>query len=195
MSEPNVDPPAAEREPDNVTPEPRRTVSLEVLTDELREFAPGTMWGGAVALVLRVGGQVVGIPEVDTYWSAAWRQPADVLSQMLVSARTFANDAGDDQKPADLLMPGAAVLAALDGRPDAQLLTAPVHVLALDVEAGMLLADFGDALLQRVDRVGKCEKPDCDEGASCVVLTFDGGEQHQSGYARTRVRIPVSVTL
>jgi hypothetical protein len=182
----------------------RRTVSLEVLTAELRTLAnaereaeaaqfrrddPDLVPASAcVGVIFRVNASATGVPYVDTDWS--YELPAHGFASLLKQAQGIA-----DQDAAELLMPTPDVLAALDGRPDAQLLTAPVHVLARDVEPGMLLAPVGGEALYAVTSAPvPCARADCKEGASCVVVLFEGGRQHQSGYARTRVRIPVGVT-
>ncbi len=252
MTDQTVSPSAAEREPDNVTPErihfdagrldqhaacgydldrngpegwttdraqvtcaecagklvdeqlaepERRTVSLEVLTAELLRFvSPHTytelLVATTVGIVLRVSGEPVAVPETDVDWPREHRQPADVLAQMLQQARFYASDAGD----AELLMPTPDVLAALDDRPDAQLLTAPVWVLAMDVKPGHLLVGEvdGKEYLELVVAVEDCEDAGCINGATCVVLSIEQGvftePSHSNGYSRTEVRIPASVT-
>lgn len=99
-----------------VAPE-RRTVSLEVLTDDLRGLASAPETGAVlpvavVGVVLRVDGEAVAVPEVDAEWRASYLRPADVLERLLRQARYYADDADD----AELLMPGPDVLAALEGR-------------------------------------------------------------------------------
>jgi hypothetical protein len=191
MTNSTVDHPAAPVEPE------RRTVSLECLTTELRtppvdpDIDPAkTIWipdHARVGLVLRTGGQFT-VAETDADWVRKHDGP-ELLSRMLQQAEHYARN-GD----AELLMPMPDVLAALDGRPDAQLLTAPVWVLALDIEPEMILTPIAGAPHRVTAPPAGCTKPGCKEGASCVVLPLDGGgEQHQSGYARTRVRIPAAV--
>jgi hypothetical protein len=190
----------AQAEP--VEPE-RRTVGPEVMTDELRQLgtrlrpdAREEMAAAKVALVLRIGGQPVAVPDTDVPWVAGTPgEPVKALRGLLTEAIQGKNRLEREEGvPVELLMPTPDVLAALDGRPDAQLLTAPVHVLALDVDPGMYLLVGSAPRQQLVTATGPCTRPGCDEGASCVVLTVDGAEQHHGGYARTRVRIPVSVT-
>lgn len=178
----------------------RRTVSLETLTpallaeEEQRRRVEAREQGvsfepipakAKVVVVARINGLLGGVWDTDADWMAT---RADLLVAMLRSASDLAADG-----EAELLMPTPDVLAALDGRPDAQLLTAPVHVLALDIDPGMVLAPLGRAEALVSDR-GPCTLVGCDEGASCVVLVVDGKRQHHGGYARTRVRIPVAVT-
>lgn len=192
----------------------RRTVSVECLTDELRaagnavfaaraaEFGdePMTLPANAtVAVVIRIAGTGALEEVFDT--DATWRQlpghdnPMVVLRDLLQVVVGLHGGGLVGIPAAELLMPTPDVLAALDGRPDAQLLTAPVHVLAMDVEPGMLLAPVdSDALHVVTGPPVPCARADCKEGASCVVVLYEGGRQHQSGYARIRVRIPVSVT-
>jgi hypothetical protein len=197
----------------------RRTVGLEVLTDELRtaenarrredareanaygvgadaaDLIPDT---AVVGIVLHLDGEPVSVPDVDTNWAARFRRPPDLLAALLRQARFYA----DDHDGAELLMPTPDVLAALAGQPDARLLTAPVHVLAMDVQAGMLLHatnDDGDGAetLELVSAQRDCTDPECIHGAVCVVLAVDGYEDpdvHFNGYARLAVRIPVAVT-
>lgn len=226
-----LDQPAAECEPDHVTPddetlddqlraldedrarlreldapaEPeKRTVSLETLTPALvdeedarrrveareQEVSVELLPADAkVGVVLRVDGLLAAIVTTDSDWSMR-ADAVELLEALLQDMRGYAVD-GD----ARLLMPAPDVLAALDGRPDAQLLTAPVHVLAMDIKAGMLLAPESAAPQRLVTGTPKCTDPECVYG-SCAVFIVDElpGELHQSGYARTRVRIPVSVT-
>lgn len=180
----------------------RRTVSLETLTpallaeEEQRRRVEAREQGvsfepipaaAKVAVVARVNGLLGGVWDTDADWMAT---RADLLVAMLRSASDLAADG-----EAELLMPTPDVLAALDGRPDAQLLTAPVWVLAMDVTPGMLLAPESAAPQRQVTGMPKCTDPDCVYG-SCTVFVVDElpGELHQSGYARTRVRIPAEVT-
>lgn len=201
----NPSTPHPDRQLKPVEPE-RRTVSLELATDELRELAVRLarsnireeMAAAKVVVVLRFGGQPVAVPDTDVPWATgAAGDPVKalrgLLSEMIRGKNQLERDEGTT---VELLMPGADVLAALDGRPDAQLLTAPVWVLAMDIEQGMLLAPLDSFELHRVTGPPvACGVADCKEGASCVVVLFEGGRQHQSGYARTRVRVPASVTL
>lgn len=187
------------------TPEPeRRTVSLEVLTDELREHAVhlavtdharAELLAARVALVLRVNGHPVAVPDTEVPWTIGTpgepvKALRGLLSEMISGANRLEREGGGK---VDLLMPAPDVLAALDGRPDAQLLTAPVWVLAMDVTPGMLLAPEVDLEQQLVTARPSCTRPDCVYG-SCAVIVVDGSEQHQSGYARIRVCIPAAVT-
>lgn len=189
----------------------RRTVSVEVLTDELRALAnaereaeaaqfrrddPDLVPASAcVGVIFRVNGSATGVPYVNTDWS--YELPAHGFASLLKQAQGIA-----DQDAAELLMPTPDVLAALDGRPDAQLLTAPVHVLAMDIKAGMLLRstdDDGDGAetLELVTAERDCDDPECIQGATCIVLTVGGHEDpdvHFNGYSRIEVRIPVGVT-
>lgn len=188
--------------PVSLLAEPQRTVSLELITREVREAEPAmpdadplkTTWipeHARVAIVLRAGGVFVAVTETDADWLRN-HKPVALLSRMLQQAGYYAADGG-----AELLMPTPDVLAALDGRPDAQLLTAPVWVLAMDVTPGMLLRPESAAPQRLVTETPKCTDPECayDPCAVFVVAELPDGELHQSGYARTRVRIPVSVTL
>lgn len=197
----------------------RRTVSLEVLTDQLRADEDDRRREAAheaskmrvdgetekpillpaaarVGIVLRLDGEAVLVPETDGMWLASFRQPADVLAQLLRQARFYA----DDHDDAELLMPTPDVLAALAGTPDARLLTVPVHVLAMDIQAGMLLYatdDDGDGAetLELVTAADDCTGPDCVNGVVCAVLTVPGGGfedpvVHFNAYSRLQVRIP-----
>jgi hypothetical protein len=187
-----------------VEPQPeRRTVGPEVMTDELRQLgtrqrpdAREEMAAAKVGLVLRIGGRPVAVPDTDVPWAVNTPgEPVKALRGLLSEAISGKNRLEREEGvPVDLLMPTPDVLAALDGRPDAQLLTAPVHVLALDVTPGMLLAPDGDPWQQLVTATRSCTDPGCEVGASCVVLTVNTGDEHRSGYARTRVRIPAAVT-
>jgi hypothetical protein len=180
--------------PPTAEPE-RRTVSLEVLTDELRALAAREYTGASAdllanakaAIVGRLNGRADAVTDVDTDWPY---EGAASLSVLLHQAQGRAANAG-----ADLLMPTPDVLAALDGRPDAQLLTAPVWVLAMDVTPGMLLTPESAAPPRLVTEMPKCTDPECVYGSCAVFVVAElPGELHQSGYARTRVRIPVAVT-
>lgn len=180
----------------------RRTVGLEVLTDELRAASSDVLYGGKVGIVLRADGAVADVPELDTLWEAPYRKPADVLAKMLTQARMYA-DGLDGKTGAELLMPTIDVLAALAGRPDARLLTAPVHVLAMDVKAGMLLvgeADDGSEILDLVSADDDCTDADCVNGSVCAVLTvpddrYEDPEVHFNAFARVEVRIPADTAV
>lgn len=184
----------------------KRTVSVEVLTDELRnppldpDIDPAaTIWippHARVGIVLRADGVFVAVVETDADWIKK-HGPVALLTRLLQQAEHYARDG-----EATLVMPLPDVLAALDGRPDAQLLTAPVHVLAMDIKAGMLLRstdDDGDGAetLELVSAERDCDDAECIHGTSCVVLTVSGHEDpdvHFGGFGRIEVRIPVSVT-
>lgn len=111
----------------------RRTVSLEVLTDELRQLERARRLADTanayfkhepldpaalVGVVLRVDGEATAVPDVDTDWLGVGqrRHKVAVLAQLLLQADYWADATTD----AELLMPLPDVLAALDGRPDAE---------------------------------------------------------------------------
>lgn len=217
MPDHTVDQPAAEREPDNVTPEcrddwhesrqqptrpcptcgdvadyaadqlldrereaaalaepERRTVSLEVLTDELRaagnavfaardaEFddEPWVLPADAVvAVVIRTAGTGALVEIFDT--DATWRQlpghdDSMVVLRDLLQVVVGLHGGGLEGIPAsELLMPTPDVLAALDGRPDATFWSAPVPVMHRDMQSGWLLityADEGDSVPAGTER-------------------------------------------
>lgn len=194
----------------------RRTVGLEVLTDDLRatgnalfaaraaeigEAKPETIPADAVVAVVIRQGALVEVFDTDAAWRRVDKgQPVSILRDLL-SMMPSANGLHGLPRT-ELLMPTPAVLAALAGTPDARLLSAPVHVLAMDIQAGMLLYatdDDGDGAetLELVSAERDCTDPECINGATCVVLTVDGHEDpdvHFNGYARIQVRIPVAVT-
>lgn len=175
----------------------RHTVSVEVLNDELRavpmdiEVATGATnyppEEARVAVVLRIDGKPVCVPDVDTDWS--FLQGAESFAVLMDQARGRAVNAD-----AELLMPGADVLAVLSGQPGLAL-TAPVHVLRLDVEAGMVPVDALGAGTAPVEQAVACLTPECEFGATCVVLDIDGRSTHGNGYERTRVRIPATTEV
>lgn len=190
----------------------RRTVGLEVLTDDLRatgnalfaaraaeigEAKPETIPADAVVAVVIREGALVEVFDTDAAWRRVDKgQPVSILRDLL-SMMPSAN--GLHGLPhTELLMPTPDVLAVLAGTPDARLLSAPVHVLAMDIQAGMLLYatdDDGDGAetMELVSAERDCTDPECINGATCVVLTVDGHDDpdvHFNGYARIEVRIP-----
>lgn len=183
-----------------------RTVSLEVINDELRALLRDeTERANAhVGIVVRVDGRAVVVPDTDAPWRLvhnAW--PIKILRGLLsemISGRSRLEH--EDGIATAMLMPSPDVLAALDGRPDAQLLTAPVWVLAMDIKAGMLLRSTDDdadgaETLELVTAERDCDDPECIHGATCIVLTVGGHEDpdvHFNGYSRVEVRIPCAVT-
>jgi hypothetical protein len=193
MSAPTGDP----EPPTPAEPEPeRRTVSLECMTDELRELLPDETErsNARVGLVLRIGGRPVAVPDTDAPWRLvhdAW--PIKILRGLLSEMVSGKSRLERDGEPVEVLMPTPDVLAALDGRPDARLLTAPVWVLAMDITPGMLLAPESGPDQPLVTSRPRCMKGSCVYG-SCAPVVADGREEHQSGYARVRVRIPAAAT-
>ncbi|MET7395570.1 hypothetical protein ABZS66_18980 [Dactylosporangium sp. NPDC005572] len=194
-----------------VEPAPgRRTVSLEVLTAELRALANAERAAEAArfnrddadlvgeharaGIVSRVGGRAVGVPYVDTDW--VYESGAHGFASLVKQAQGIA-----DQDGADLLMPTPDVLAVLAGETDVRLLTAPVHVLAMDVTVGMWLVGeiAGTEHLELVVGTPKCGLLNCEHGVACKVLTIADGvfevSRHVAGYARTEVRIPAAAAV
>lgn len=196
-----------EMEPAPVEPE-RRTVSLEVLTDELYMVAAGAdMIGGwtaavpveaKVGIVLRVDGEAVAVAEVDTDWTRPTRQPVDVLAALLRQAQFYATE-HEALRPggAELLMPTPDVLAALDGRPDATFWTAPVPVTARHVEEGWLVVGYsGPGMEEPVEAKNPdCGEADCPWPGDCTQLTIgDDKPQHFADWTTLTVRIPAAVS-
>lgn len=180
-------------------PVERRTVGLEVLTDELRGMGEAENLvpaSATVAVVLRLGDRIVGVPDVDTDWRSRSRWPADVLAALLRQARFYA----DDYDGAALLMPGPDVLAALQGKPVGRW-TAPVETRWGLVKPGFMAyietwvdGQESGAWLLVEDRTD-CTRPDCvvakGSGWSCAVTTVRGrGIQHLDAFRSVNVRIP-----
>lgn len=185
-----------------VEPE-RRTVSLETLTDELRAAEPAlpdadpakATWipdHARVGIVLRADGAFVAIVETDADWIRKHASVA-LLSRMLQQAEHYAQDGG-----ADLVMPGADVLAALDGRPDATFWTAPVTVRAEDVQEGWIAVGYSGPDIEEpvTAKTAQCKDPGCPWPGDCTALTIGDEEkpQHFADWTLLDVRIPCAVT-
>ena len=190
---------------DGVAVEPeRRTVSLEVLTDELRDvpmdYEPET---GAtnypppdarVGVILRYADKPVQVTDVDSDWrrDKRARSTAAIFGLMLLRA-THVADHG-----AELLMPTPDVLAALNGRTDATFWTAPVPVRAEDVQEGWISYGYsGPGVEEPVTAKNKeCKDPACPWPGDCTALTIgaDPKPQHFADWTLLDVRIPASVT-
>lgn len=176
------------------TPE-RRTVSLEVLTDELREAEddrrreqaheaskmrmdgelekPNLLPASAkVGIVLRLDGEPVLVPETDAEWVAGFRQPADVLEALLRQARFYA----DDHDDAELLMLTPDVLAVLAGKP-ATFWTKPVNMSVVGIEPGWQLVGDVDGVqtFETVLRREYCSGSDGCTDEDCIILVVHDG--------------------
>lgn len=175
--------------PEPAAPE-RRTVGLEVITDE-----HGVFGEARVAIALRVGGRLVAAPEDDAFWRAQHvGSPVDVLSRLLTSAMHLARPL-DDEPGAELLMPGADVLAALAGQPDLQAWTAPVKVRADQVQAGWRICNLAtEGVDELVTGVVECEDKTCPWNDCYVVLTKATEPIHFADWQDMTVRIPAAVT-
>lgn len=201
----------------------RRTVGLEVLTDELRDGEnarriadareaskfrvdgeqekPDLLPGGArVGIVLRLDGEPVSVPETDAMWLAGFREPPDVLEVLLRQARFYA----DDHEGAELLMPGPDVLAALAGQPVGNF-TAPIQLSYGKVRPGWwVLVDGDDGAEPRylpVVSTSDCQDPGCplvaDGGdqQDCRVIAVGGRLRHRLSWDAVYVRIPADTEL
>jgi hypothetical protein len=200
-------------------PAEHRTVSLEVLTNDLRwaenarrrddafeasklrvdgESVKADLLPPAaqVGIVLRLDGEAVSVPETDAMWLAGFRQPPDVLAAMLQQARFYA----DDHDGAEMLMPTPDVLATLAGQPVGGW-TATVESRWGLVKPGWLVlvetmvADERDSVWLLVEDRVECTRPDCPvaQGTSwaCAVTTIRGrGIQHLNAFNPCSVRIP-----
>jgi hypothetical protein len=201
-----------ERSAAPVTPE-RRTVSLEVLTDELRAVGSpeGVPADARIGVILRRGGKPVVVADTDTPWLAARHgdEPVWVLRGLLSEMISGAARLRGDGKDVGLLMPTPDVLAALDGRPDATYWTAPIPVMHRDMQPGWQLisyADEGDTVPAGTERQEPIEAivdctPEAADGvhaavyaADCRVLTVDGTRCHFDNWLTNLVRIPAAVT-
>jgi len=204
------------RTPAPAQPE-RRTVSLEVLADELRaagnavfaaraaEFGdePQTLPAAAtVAVVIRIAGTGALEEVFDT--DATWRQlsghdnPMVVLRDLLQVVVGLHGGGLVGIPAAELLMPTPDVLAALDGRPDAQFWTAPVPVRAEDIEEGWIAYGYSGPGTEEpiTTKNKKCKDPACPWPGDCTALTIGAEEkpQHFADWTLLDVRIPASVT-
>jgi hypothetical protein len=171
-------------------PVERRTVSVEVLTDEVRAASIDVLYGGKVGIVCRADSAVIDVPELDTLWEAPYRKPADILSILLRQARHYADEGG-----AELLMPGADVLAALSGQPVGAY-TARLLLRADQVARGWIVCDWaseGDELL--VLAVEDCRDATCPWTGSggCRVVATAAEPVHLAPYHDVTVRIPAAV--
>lgn len=99
--------PAAEATPEH------RTVSLEVLTPELRALSADVAEDDRVGIVLRVNGEAVAVAETERDWTWRHGEPTKVLADLLTSMEVHGGHYDMVQPRAELLMPGADVLAAL----------------------------------------------------------------------------------
>jgi hypothetical protein len=199
-------------------PAEHRTVSLEILTDDLRwaenarrrddafeasklrvdgELEKPVLLPAAarVGIVLRVDGEPVLVPETDAQWLSR-RQAPDVLAAMLRQARHYA----DDHDGAELLMPTPDVLAALSGQPVGGFtatvpsrwgVVQPDWLVLIDTMA----AEERDSVWLLVEDRVECTRPDCTvaQGTSwaCAVTTIRGrGVQHLNAFNPCSVRIP-----
>lgn len=186
-------------------PEPeRRTVSLEVLTDELRAAEHAARLAEAadtytqpeplpadarVAIVLRTNGEFGRVAETDWDWRS---RPAPERLKFMLGQAVFYAGTG-----ADLLMPTPDVLAALDGRPTAGFWSAPVPVTARHVEEGWLVVGYsGPGMEERVEAKNpECGEADCPWPGDCTLLTIgDDKPQHFADWSTLTVRLPCRVT-
>jgi len=178
--------------PAPVEPE-RRTVSLEVLTDELREAAAEAEDDAKVGVVLRLNGEAVAVPEVDVPWGSRRKHPVAVLEAMLRQAQYYAAD----NPGAELSMPTPDVLAALDGRPNASFWTAPVPITCRWIEPGWTVVGYsGPGVEERVEaKSGDCGETDCPWPGDCTLLTIgDNKPAHFADWSTLTMRIPAAVT-
>lgn len=202
---------AAEMASETAEPQPeRRTVSLEVLTDELREaenlrrrlacdespfpVEPVLVPENArVGVIIRRTDGRVSIPDVDTDWSDRYPYPASVLGRLLEQARFHVSPEMGDE----LLMPTPDVLAALDGR-DPGLWTGWVPVVYRHVQPGWQVMTMppppSDPTPELVANTASCDVDGCENGVDCVVLTLPSGKVHMTSWRSVHVRIPASVT-
>lgn len=175
------------------TPAPeRRTVSLEVLTDELLALAAVEYVGtdadlltrAKVGIVGRIGGRADAVTDVDRDWHAS--SGADVLANLIRQAQGRAFNAS-----AELLMPTPDVLAALAGQPDLQPWTAPISVRALQVQVGWLAVDFTrEGADDLVTAVGDCEDETCPWTGDCAPISCGTEPVHFATWQGVTVRIP-----
>ena len=192
----------------------RRTVSLEVLTDELRAAEHAARLAEAadtytrpeplpadvvVAIVLRTNGEFGRVTETDLDWRG--RSSSERLEAMLRQARFYV----DKNAGAELLMPTPDVLAALAGTPNATWWTAPVPVLHRDMRPGWLLVSYaeegasvpaGTQREQLIEAVAAGTPAMCKDvhdyalSSECIVLTLAGRPAHFEGWLTNPVRIP-----
>lgn len=194
----------------------RRTVSLEVLTDELRAAGNGVFAARAaefgdepwvlpadatVAVVIRVAGTAELVEVFDT--DATWRKlaghddPMVVLRDLLQVVVGLHGGGLVGIPAAELLMPTPDVLAALDGTPDAQLWSVPVPVTARYVEEGWLVVGYsGPGMEERIEaKASDCDGDQCPWPGDCTQLTIgDSKPAHFADWTTLTVRIPASVT-
>ena len=176
---------------DQAPPEPtRRTVGLEVVTDQLR--ADDASWryvsgvdaltnlplpdDARVALVCRDHGRLIGIPETDVTWGNRGRGPADMLSILLRQGRQLADGLHGDAGGA-LLMPTPDVLAVLSGV-SATFWTKPVNMSVVGIQPGwQLVGDLdGVQTFETVLRREYCSGSDgCTGGEDCIILVVHDG--------------------
>lgn len=194
-------------EPEPITqPAPeRRTVSLEVLTPELRAMLPGTTErdreqrdAARVGVVLRVGGRAMVVPDTDAPWQEIHSaHPLKILRGLISEMITGASRLRyTEDQPVELLMPTPDVLAALAGTPEATFWSAEVGLRADQVMGGWLIvgwASEGDAAL--VTAIDECADRTCSWHACCTVITAGGAEPvHTPDFSDVTVRIPAAAT-
>jgi hypothetical protein len=175
----------------------RRTVSLEVLTDELRALAAQEYVGAnavlladaKVGIVGRIDERADAVTDVDTDWIGSG---AEVFASLMRQAQGRAEGSG-----AELLMPTPDVLAGLDGHPDATFWTAPVPVRAEDVQKGWISYGYsGPGVEEPITMKNKeCKDPACPWPGDCTALTIgaDPKPQHFADWTLLDVRIPAAV--
>lgn len=193
-----------------------RTIGLEVLTDELRALAirlahsdiREEMAAAKVAIVVRRDGEIVAPPDTDAPWLTAKHgdEPVYVLRGLLSEMISGAARLRREGVNAELLMPGADVLAALSGQPVGGY-TAAVPSSYGVVQAGWYvgvetrLGDGSEGLewLLVEDRAS-CSDPGCvvADGVAkdCNVVTVRGrGVQHLKTWWPVYVRIPADTEV
>ena len=188
--------------PAEPVPTERRTVSLEVLTDELRAVysAEPIPAEARVVVVLRESGEPVLVADTDVPWTQTDLSPVKALRGLLTEMISGKNRLEREQlvRNVELLMPTPDVLAALDGRPDAQFWTAPVPVRAEDVQEGWIAYGYSGPGTEEpiTTKNTQCTDPACPWPGDCTALTIgaDPKPQHFADWTLLDVRIPCAVT-
>lgn len=184
-----------------------RTVSIEPLTAELRAAADAAIVAdfnafprepgqepellppeSRTAVVVRVAGVLETVTDVET--DVPQRDAVGALAWMLGQAVGRARNLD-----AELLMPGADVLAALSGQPVGRY-TAPIQLRADQVDVGWLVLNFSsEGAQERVKAVLDCEDDTC-TWMDCHVIVAEGVEPvHFASYHGVTVRIPATTEV
>lgn len=186
-------------------PAEHRTVSVEVLTPELLAEAWLTREDGTVGVVLRLDGALCDVDKTDEPWI---ERPAAVkLIDLLRHAEGVAASVIDPSQAAELLMPGADVLAALAGQPVGSY-TAPVPSSYGVVQSGWFVGvetrlgdgSPGHEWLLVEDRRDCPDPRNCvvagGDARTCAVVTVRGrGVQHIETWRPVYVRIPAATEV